>query len=309
MPGPGSAIVPFMRAFLETITPDDGASWALLNRRLEEGIPFEWHHHPEYELTLTLNSLGHRYIGDDIEPYGDGDLVLVGPGVPHSWCSCERIDAGRPHVALVIWFHREWANGLLALLPELRDLGVLLAGAERGLSFGAATRARVRPLIEAMPEAEPGRRLMLLLEVLLLLCRDPDLLHLANAPCMPASAPLADPRIQRVLDRLHQGFAAPVSIPELAGLACVSVSAFHRMFRRHTRMTAVQYVTRLRIGRACSLLIATDLPVVRIAEQVGYANLSLFNRQFLALKASTPRDFRRLHRKAANPPLARSGTE
>ncbi|GAC1029481.1 AraC family transcriptional regulator [Pseudomonas sp. No.21] len=298
-----------MRAFLETITPDDGASWALLNRRLEEGIPFEWHHHPEYELTLTLNSRGHRYIGDDIEPYDDGDLVLVGPGVPHSWCSSERIDAGSPHVALVIWFHRDWANGLLAMFPELRDIGVLLAGAEQGLGFGAATRTGVRPLIEAMPGAEPGRRLMLLLDVLLLLCRDPEMQPLANAPATPASLPTADPRIQRVLDRLHQGFAAPVSIPELAELACVSVSAFHRMFRRHTRMTAVQYITRLRIGRACSLLIATDLPVVRIAEQVGYANLSLFNRQFLALKASTPRDFRRVHRKAANPPPSRSAVE
>ncbi|MDW3711540.1 MULTISPECIES: helix-turn-helix domain-containing protein [unclassified Pseudomonas] len=298
-----------MRAFLETITPDDGASWALLNRRLEEGIPFEWHHHPEYELTLTLNSRGHRYIGDDIEPYDDGDLVLVGPGVPHSWCSSEKVDAARPHVALVIWFHRDWANGLLAMFPELRDIGVLLAGAEQGLGFGAATRAGVRPLIEAMPGAEPGRRLMLLLDVLLLLCRDPEMQPLANAPATPASLPTADPRIQRVLDRLHQGFAAPVSIPELAELACVSVSAFHRMFRRHTRMTAVQYVTRLRIGRACSLLIATDLPVVRIAEQVGYANLSLFNRQFLALKASTPRDFRRVHRKAANRPPSRSAVE
>jgi AraC-like DNA-binding protein/mannose-6-phosphate isomerase-like protein (cupin superfamily) len=298
-----------MRAFLETITPDDGASWALLNRRLEEGIPFEWHHHPEYELTLTLNSRGHRYIGDDIEPYDDGDLVLVGPGVPHSWCSSEKVDAARPHVALVIWFHRDWANGLLAMFPELRDIGVQLAGAEQGLGFGAATRTGVRPLIEAMPGAEPGRRLMLLLDVLLLLCRDPEMQPLANAPATPASLPTADPRIQRVLDRLHQGFAAPVSIPELAELACVSVSAFHRMFRRHTRMTAVQYVTRLRIGRACSLLIATDLPVVCIAEQVGYANLSLFNRQFLALKASTPRDFRRVHRKAANRPPSRSAVE
>ncbi|BAU75870.1 helix-turn-helix domain-containing protein [Metapseudomonas furukawaii] len=291
-----------MHAFLETILPDDGASWALLDRRLEEGIPFEWHHHPEYELTLTLNSRGHRYIGDDIEPYDDGDLVLIGPGMPHSWCSRERIDPDRPHRALVIWFHRDWADGLLAVLPELRDIGALLAGAEQGLSFGASTRARVRPLIEAMPEAEPGRRLMLLLDVLLSLCRDPDRLPLANAPAAPAAVPTADPRIQRVLDHLHRGFAEPVSIPALAELACVSVSAFHRMFRRHTRMTAVQYVTRLRIGRACSLLIATEAAVLRIAEQVGYANLSLFNRQFLALKGRTPRDFRRLHRKPLEPP-------
>ena len=42
--------------------PPDGASWAWLDRRLEDAIPFQWHHHPEFELTLTLNSVGQRFI-------------------------------------------------------------------------------------------------------------------------------------------------------------------------------------------------------------------------------------------------------
>ena len=55
-----------MKPYLEHLTTDDGASWATLNRRLEDGIPFQWHHHPEFELTLTLNSRGQRFIGDHI---------------------------------------------------------------------------------------------------------------------------------------------------------------------------------------------------------------------------------------------------
>lgn len=288
-----------MRAFLERITPEEGASWSLLDRRLEDGIPFEWHHHPEYELTLTLNSRGHRYIGDDIEPYDDGDLALVGPGIAHSWCSRERIDPARPHIALVIWFRHEWVSAMLATLPELRELAGLLADAGRGLSFGSASRNRARPLIEAMPAAEPARRLMLLLEVLLALCRADDRQPLSNVPSPQAQPLQADPRLLRVLDVLHRDFARPIGIAALAALACLSVSAFHRMFQRHCRMSAVQYLTRLRIGRACSLLIGGELPVARIAEQVGYANLSLFNRQFLALKGCTPRAFRRIHRRPA----------
>lgn len=286
-----------MRAFLERITSEEGASWSLLHRRLEEGIPFEWHLHPEYELTLTLNSRGHRYIGDDIEAYDDGDLALVGPGIAHSWCSSERLDPSRPHIALVIWFRREWLSAMLATLPELRELAGLLADAACGLSFGPASRSRARPLIEAMPAAEPAHRLLLLLEVLLLLCRADDRTLLSNVPS-PRAQPLhADPRLLRVLDVLHRDVVRPITIAALAELACLSVSALHRMFHRHCRMSVMQYLTRLRIGRACSLLIGGDLPVARIAEQVGYANLSLFNRQFLALKGCTPSAFRRRHRR------------
>jgi AraC-like DNA-binding protein len=82
----------------------------------------------------------------------------------------------------------------------------------------------------------------------------------------------------------------------LADVACLSPSALSRLFRQATRMTIGDYLTRLRIGRACALLIEGDLPVTHVAEEAGYNNLSNFNRQFKAEKSMTPRAFRRLHR-------------
>ena len=45
-----------MKPFLEKLPPHSDTSWTMLNRRLDDAIPFQWHHHPEFELTLTLNS-------------------------------------------------------------------------------------------------------------------------------------------------------------------------------------------------------------------------------------------------------------
>ena len=112
-----------MRPLFEKVTVPDGTSWALLDRRLDDGIPFQWHYHPEFELTLTLNSRGQRYIGDSIASYDDGDLVLLGPNLPHTWCSAERIAAGRPHNAVVMWFTEGWAASLTAPLAEMRGRG------------------------------------------------------------------------------------------------------------------------------------------------------------------------------------------
>ena len=285
-----------MRPFVESITPEPGTSWAFLDRRLPGGIPFEWHQHPEYELTLTLNSRGHRYIGDDVDSYDDGDLILIGPGIPHSWCSREGIQAGQPHVALVIWFTPEWVGGLTTQLPEMSRIEGVLARASQGLCFSPATRSSVAPLIEAMRAAPPARRLLLLLQILNLLADDHETVALANIPRLPDQQLAADPRMARVLNYLHAHFAEPVTINTLATLACMSASALHRMFRRHTRTTMVDYLTRLRIGRVCSLLIGSSAPIATIVASAGYTNMSLFNRQFVRLKGETPGRFRKRHR-------------
>jgi AraC-like DNA-binding protein len=284
-----------MKPFFETVTPEPGASWAFLDRRLADGIPFEWHHHPEYELTLTLNSRGHRYVGDDVGPYDDGDLVLIGPSIPHSWNSREAVDSTKPHVALVAWFTRDWVSQLTTAFPEMGHLSGMLARATQGLFFDRGASEAVASSFESRRSAPPARRLVLLIEVLTTLCHWHDATPLANAPREGAEL-AADPRMVRVLDHLHAHFAEQVRVTALANIACVSTSAFHRMFRRHTRMTMVDYVTRLRVGRACSLLIESGQSIATIAADVGYTNLSLFNRQFARAKGATPSNFRKHHR-------------
>jgi AraC-like DNA-binding protein len=293
-----------MRATFEKITPDQGASWALLDRRLDTGIPFEWHHHPEYELTLTLNSRGHRYVGDDVAAYDDGDLVLIGPGIPHSWCSDEAIDPSRPHNALVIWFTHGWVSNVLTMFPEMQRLAPLLAAAAEGVRFSDSVSAAVRPKIEAMPSSKPPQRLVSLFDVLQALSEDTEATRFANVTGRSHGEIEADPRVVRVLDYLHENFAEPVTVAALADLACVSISAFHRMFRRHTRMTAFDYVIRLRIGRACAFLLGSDMAISSIAHEVGFHNLSLFNRQFVSLKGQTPSLFRKRHRSVIYPARA-----
>ncbi|MEQ8699986.1 MAG: AraC family transcriptional regulator [Bauldia litoralis] len=283
-----------MRPLFEKVTVPEGASWALLDRRLDDGIPFQWHYHPEFELTLTLNSRGQRYVGDSIASYDDGDLALLGPNLPHTWCSAERIDPGHPHHAVVMWFTEDWASGITGALAEMHGVRPLLAEAGRGVVFSREAAETARPIIATIPGRQPADRLLRLMEVLALLATDDARRPIAGPGSdRQAVASPDQPRIERVLDHLHAHYREPVSVAALAAVAALSPSGFHRLFRRHTRLTVTAYVAQLRIGQACALLVNTSLPIAHVAEAVGYANLANFNRQFRATKGMTPRDFRR----------------
>src|ERR1700761_4723630 len=103
-----------MKPKMERVTMPAGCSVRIYHRRIRS-IPFEWHHHPELELTLTLNSRGMRFIGSHIGSYESNDLVLIPSDMPHTWASQEAIDASAPHQAIVIWFTEAWAAGVAAL--------------------------------------------------------------------------------------------------------------------------------------------------------------------------------------------------
>jgi len=280
-----------MEPYLEHLTPDEGASWATLNRRLEAGIPFQWHHHPEFELTLTLNSRGQRFIGDHIGRYEPGDLVLIGPYLPHTWHSLDRPEPAEPHIALVMWFLPEWAERLTTN-TELRAVAAMLARAANGLHFSPDVAAAARPLIEDLFGRPPVERFLGLVTVLTQLAEDRDAVPLSATAPELAAASVDRGRIDRVLNHIHSHFAEPISIVQLADIAALSPSGLHRSFLRHVRLTVGQYLIRLRIGRACALLSSGNMPIGVIAGEVGYDSLANFNRQFKALKGTTPREYR-----------------
>lgn len=281
-----------MRPWFEKVTVPDGQSWALFDRRLPE-FPFNWHYHPEYELTLTLNSVGERFVGDHISHYGDGDLVLIGPNLPHAWQSRAALCAGQPHRALVAWFSERWAHGLTVPYAELSAIGAMLAQASRGLSFSPTTRDAVRRRMLDLVDAAPAARWLGLVEILILLAGDSQREMLAMQGFVATENARDRARLERVLTHLHEHYTDGVRLATLAELAAMSESQLQRFFKRCTRMTVSDYLAQLRIGRACALLLDRDRSVAAIAAEVGFSQASYFARQFRTLKGVTPMEFRR----------------
>ena len=282
-----------MKPQFERVTFPAGCSLRVYHRQVPE-IPFEWHHHPEYELTLTLNSRGWRFIGDHIGEYNTLDLVLVPPDMPHTWASTGSIDEQNPHTAIVIWFSGSWAQRLADTCLEYSALRKLLGRSETGLHFAPPAGEHMQNRLKELLSESPRLRLQAALETLIELAGTENFSPLGT-PRLTAGRPMLrdEPaQLNRILDLLHRRFREPLRVQDLCEAGNLSARSLHRFFLRHVGESVTSYLCRLRIGRACLMLAETDLPISVIALESGFANLANFNRQFRQTRQMTPKEFR-----------------
>jgi AraC-like DNA-binding protein len=95
-----------------------------------------------------------------------------------------------------------------------------------------------------------------------------------------------------VIETIMNDYARPLTMAELAAKLGLSVSQFGRQFRKRFGTTPLKYLIEVRITAACELLITSDMPIARIAEETGFYDQSHFTNQFQHLKAMTPSRYR-----------------
>jgi AraC-like DNA-binding protein len=265
------------------------------------GYPYRtvrWHFHPEYELHLVTATEGDRYVGDHIGPFCAGDLVLIGPNLPHNWISDVPEGESVEERCLVLQFTGDFIDACIATFPELRFIQPLLQESFRGIRFGAGVAERVGPLMRDLLTASEARRITLFVAILDLIGHDQRRTPLAGPGFQPNPSAYLSKTINFVLQYIARNFTRDLSETDLTRLSGQSVSTFSRSFRKHTGMTFVQYVNSLRIGLACQHLGQAELTITDICYAVGFNNVSNFNRQFLAAKGMPPSKFRAFRREA-----------
>lgn len=282
-----------MKPQFEHVTIPRGCSIRVFNRRIPE-IPFEWHHHPECELTLTLNSRGLRFIADHIGAYDSHDLVLVPPEMPHTWASTKAIDESRPHVAIVVWFSERWALQVADLCPEYSAVRKLLRRAAGALSFPISAGEVVESRLSGLLSNSSRERLRTALDLLTELA-DLEAVSLAIPQKTARITAGESSQLNRVLDLLHKRFAEPIRVQDLCAAGNISERSLHRLFVRHIGENLTGYLGRLRISQACMSLVETERPISVIAAEAGFSNLSNFNRRFRMARHMTPKEFRQYY--------------
>lgn len=276
-----------MKAELEKIVPGNDKPVLVAYPMSLPYLEFYWHHHPEYELTFKINVSGKRIVGDSYEEFEPGDLVLIGPDLPHTWVSDKKVK-DKSCDFVVIQFSGSLFNSFTGL-PEFENIKRLLQSCRHGLHF--KNSKPFKDLILSLPGKSGVEKITGLIDLLNQLSQQKGR-KLASAEYDISQAKNSEPRINKVCTYVEQNFAKPISINDAASIINISPSAFCKFFKRATGKTFSDYVNDLRVGYACYQLIETDKQISSIARSAGFESLTYFNRVFARKKHSTPREFR-----------------
>ena len=282
-----------MKYQYETVLPEQGNSFVTVDE-IGAVVDCVLHVHLELELTYVESSFGVRFIGDNIGEFQPDDLVLIGSMLPHHYYNAPQDSEGERWSRLkVIKMREDFAGRELFELDEFSEIHRMLSDARAGVHFSTKTSQACRDLIYRVFDAKGPSRVVLLLDLLSRLAAS-DYTQLSTHLAKPQLAS-QDKRMARALAFIHSRLDGnePLNLTETAKVACMTPQAFSHYFHKHARKKFIDYVTELRIGRACGLLATSDRTVADIAFATGFRNLSNFNRHFARLKQATPRDYRK----------------
>lgn len=275
---------------------------ALLARSLREPhFDPHWHFHPEYQLFVVLEGTGTRFVGDHVHRFGPGDLVLTGPNLPHVWRNDESYFDKHSRLVtegIVVYFRDLILNDRLLETQEALKIRQLLLRSERGLAFHGETQQQVLSQLRGLIDAEEFDRILGLLKILHTLSLSEEGHVLSKLSYATQSGPGDQERMEKVYAYLMGHFSEPIRLSDVAAVARMSETAFCRYFKERTNKSLSQFITELRIGYACKLLVVEDVSIARIAYRCGYNALSNFNRQFKAISGLTPREYKRKYAEA-----------
>jgi AraC-like DNA-binding protein len=252
-------------------------------------FPFKWHYHPEYELTLITKGTGKRLVGDSHENFVQGDLVLCGSGLPHTWSSepfqHENVSA------VVIQFSETFISGLTQF-TECGDIRQLLSASTRGLLFDKSVSGNIAKSIAKLPQQDGVARITSLLEILQKLSESQHS-TLSTQFYTASRSKETENRINKICQFIQDHATENITIEQVSAMIHLSKSAFCKFFKRTMKVNFSDYVNDIRIANACYQLSETDKPIREIAMDTGFESLTYFNRIFLKKKSRTPSAFRK----------------
>jgi len=277
------------KAALEKIEPIFGSSFTLRRFTETQNQPF-WHCHPEYEIVFISNGKGKRHIGDHISYYEDGDLIFLGPDLPH-FSFTQGLN--EEHVEIVVQMKGDFLGAEFLKRPEMQAIQQLFERSKQGLTFRGETKRYIGRLLEDMMPLNGFDRLMALLRTLNLMATS-DEYEMLNVSGYALEVNAQDhDRMKTIYEYVEAFFRDEVNLDEAARRINMTTPAFCRYFKRLTAKTFTQFVNEFRVAHACRLLFDEHISIAGVSYESGFNNLSHFNKQFREITGVSPREYRK----------------
>ncbi|MCC4214195.1 AraC family transcriptional regulator [Leeuwenhoekiella parthenopeia] len=247
------------------------------------------HEHEEIQISYILKGRGSLILGDTVNEYKPGDILIIGEKIPHVFRSDS--DLQEESVMYSLFFTKSSFGKDFFNLSDLTGVENFFKKSDHGMKI-ASQQDLLYKKFEMLKGQNRMQRLATFLQILDIL------IHAESTPLSSFiyQKPYSDDEGKRMNDVLQftlDNFQENIALEEVAEKANMSKNAFCRYFKKRTNKTYFQFLIDLRIEQACKLLYnKKDLSIGAISELSGFPNVANFNRKFKELKHMTPSEYR-----------------
>lgn len=256
-----------------------------------------WHFHPELELVLIVKSTGTRFVGDSIEKFNEGEIVLIGKNLPHMWINDPDYyepDSNLQAEAIAVHFKKEFLGNTFFDTPEMIDISNLIAKASLGIVFTDISPA-LKNKVKGLADLANFEKVVTFLQILQELAKCKNCRILSSNGFVKPQNHEASQELKKIYEFIYKNFNKPINSKKVSEIANMNSSAFSRLFTKIHRKSFTRYLNEIRVGYACKMLIEGDQKIISICYESGFRNVSNFNRQFKLIRGITPNEFAKLY--------------
>ncbi|MFK7772009.1 MAG: AraC family transcriptional regulator [Saprospiraceae bacterium] len=254
----------------------------------------KFHHHQEVQITWIQKSFGSLLMGNAIATFEENDLLVIGANVPHSFQNNEifyKKNSKLSAEAISILFNKNAFGKSFFDLPEMKNIKNFIKNADKGYRIKGETKNEIITLLKLIEKKNGPERFLSLMDILNRLSISKEVELLSNLSFLGNPTSNESKKLETVFQYMLDHHQRTIKLEEVAKVANLSVSAFCRFFKLRTRKTFSQFVNEFRISVACKKLLLDDFSISEICYEVGFTNLSNFNRQFKKITGFTPSQY------------------
>jgi AraC-like DNA-binding protein/mannose-6-phosphate isomerase-like protein (cupin superfamily) len=260
------------------------------------------HSHEFFELAYVAEGSGeHQYNNGNFHSIKPGDVFIIEPDIVHDY----RVNKHESAVIYNVLFNPSLLQAELDTMSAITSfvdffyVEPLMRNDLRfntRLTLQAKQQVRMRALLDGLileqQNKNLGYQIMVKTEMIQLFV---FLSRCYQQMDLPVKVQGSDEQtIHHIHEFIHRHYKQPLTLDQISHISGMSPSVFSVKFKQHTGQTLIEYRNEIRLNVAKEALLNTDSKILNIAQEVGFDDLSFFNKQFKKKLGLSPGKFRKL---------------
>lgn len=264
----------------------------------EEVLPHFYpylHRHAEVQITWIQEGEGTLLAGNSMHAFKAGEIYVLGANLPHLFKSSPEYFEDNSTLgirAVTVFFNPLGKLSALFKLPEMKSIQTWFEERQSGFKIPDNIYPQFATYMKDVQYTTGAVQLSQFITMLNAMSGVADMQALSSGSY---SYSMTDPegmRIASVYNYIMHNYGSALTLEEVARHAHLTPNAFCRYFKKHTRLTFIAFVNKVRVNQACKLLVSGKLnQVSAVAYSCGFSSITNFNYVFKNVTGQSPRDY------------------